>query len=164
MTRPALPDVTLLAISSIALPQTMAALGRSAAAVDYGAVRLLTSVPVSLPFAGEVVRIPQLTSRHAYSEFVFGSLHAHVATPFVQIVQWDGFVSDASAWDPAFLAYDYIGAVWPQFGDGHDVGNGGFSLRSARLLAALRGSTCPRHWVRMWRSAGFTGAHSSAQA
>ena len=138
MTRLALPEVTLLAVSSIALPQTIAALARSAAAIDYGAVKLLTSAMVTIPFAGEVVAIPSLDSRYAYSAFIFGSLHAYIATPFVQIVQWDGFVSDVSAWDPAFLTYDYIGAVWPQFGDGHDVGNGGFSFRSARLLAALR--------------------------
>lgn len=45
---------------------------------------------------------------------------------------------DARHWDPAFLAHDYIGASWPQFSDGHDVGNGGFSLRSRRLLQACQ--------------------------
>jgi len=54
------------------------------------------------------------------------------------IVQWDGFVLDPEAWDPVFLEYDYIGAPWPQFTDGRDVGNGGFSLRSHKLLMACR--------------------------
>jgi hypothetical protein len=49
-------------------------------------------------------------------------------------VQWDGFVLDARRWDPTFLDYDFIGAPWPQFEDGHNVGNGGFSLRSRRLM------------------------------
>jgi len=40
-------------------------------------------------------------------------------------------------WQSDFLAYDYIGAVWPQYDDGHTVGNGGFSLRSRKLLDAL---------------------------
>jgi hypothetical protein len=31
-----------------------------------------------------------------------------------------------------------VGASWPQFDDGHDVGNGGFSLRSRRLMEACR--------------------------
>jgi hypothetical protein len=47
-------------------------------------------------------------------------------------------VVDAEQWDPAFLEYDYIGAPWPQFDDGRDVGNGGFSLRSRKLLDACR--------------------------
>jgi len=41
---------------------------------------------------------------------------------------------NADSWNDEWLEYDYIGAVW------HDgaVGNGGFSLRSKRLLEALR--------------------------
>jgi len=54
------------------------------------------------------------------------------------VVQWDGHVLDASRWHTDFLAYDYIGASWPQFADGHDVGNGGFSLRSCRLMQLCR--------------------------
>ena len=37
-----------------------------------------------------------------------------------------------------FMDFDYVGAVWPQFDDHHNVGNGGFSLRSRRLLDACR--------------------------
>jgi hypothetical protein len=36
------------------------------------------------------------------------------------------------------LNYDYIGASWPQFDLGQDVGNGGFSLRSRRLIELCR--------------------------
>jgi hypothetical protein len=56
----------------------------------------------------------------------------------VLVVQWDGFILDASCWQDRFLEFDYIGATWPQFRDEHDVGNGGFSLRSRRLLEACR--------------------------
>jgi hypothetical protein len=53
------------------------------------------------------------------------------------MVQWDGWVCDGQQWDPAYLEYDYIGAVWPQFDEPRNVGNGGFSLRSRRLIEAL---------------------------
>ena len=43
-----------------------------------------------------------------------------------------------AAWDPAFLDCDYIGAAWHWHDDGMRVGNGGFSLRSRRLLDALQ--------------------------
>jgi hypothetical protein len=56
------------------------------------------------------------------------------------IAQWDGFIRDVSLWDDEFLKYDYIGAPWPssvlmpgvpvQF----NVGNGGFCIRSKKLL------------------------------
>jgi hypothetical protein len=47
-------------------------------------------------------------------------------------------VLDGRAWRDEFLAYDYIGAVWPHFTDNKNVGNGGFSLRSRRLLQVTR--------------------------
>jgi hypothetical protein len=65
-------------------------------------------------------------------------LAAFVATNHALVVQWDGFVLDPSAWRDEFLDYDYVGAVWPQFCDGRNVGNGGFSLRSRKLLEACR--------------------------
>jgi hypothetical protein len=52
------------------------------------------------------------------------------------IVQWDGFVLDGQRWDPDFAGYDYVGAPWPHLGN--LVGNGGFSLRSRKLLRAVR--------------------------
>jgi hypothetical protein len=39
---------------------------------------------------------------------------------------------------PQFLEFSYIGAVWPQFDDGQNAGNGGFLPRSKRLLALSR--------------------------
>ena len=52
------------------------------------------------------------------------------------VTQWDGFVVDPRAWSHEFLVHDYIGAVWPDQPAARSVGNGGFSLRSRRLLAA----------------------------
>jgi hypothetical protein len=43
-------------------------------------------------------------------------------------------VFDAARWRDAFLEYDYIGASWLQFDDG----NGGFSLRTRRLMELCR--------------------------
>ena len=37
-----------------------------------------------------------------------------------------------------FLGCDYLGAPWPDGQGGYSVGNGGFSLRSRRLLEALQ--------------------------
>ena len=82
--------------------------------------------------------IARLASRTDYSRFMLHGLAEHIDTSHALCVQWDGFVLNGAAWDPAFLEYDYIGAVWPHFKDAYNVGNGGFSLRSKRLLQACR--------------------------
>jgi hypothetical protein len=63
-------------------------------------------------------------------------LAAHFTTNHVLCVQWDGYVLHPASWQDEFLQYDYIGAPWPQFADPMRVGNGGFSLRSRRLVEA----------------------------
>jgi hypothetical protein len=104
---------------------------------EFARVLFITDRPFEV--AGiECVVVPAIDSREAYSRFVIKELHAHIATDFVLLVQWDGFVIDGGAWRDEFLDYDYIGAKWIFHQDGHNVGNGGFSLRSRRLLEALR--------------------------
>jgi hypothetical protein len=85
----------------------------------------------------ETVRIGRLTSTAAYSRFVMKDLDRHVDTDFALLVQYDGYIVNAACWAADFLDYDYIGARWPA-DDWITVGNGGFSLRSKRLLRALQ--------------------------
>lgn len=73
-----------------------------------------------------------------YSNFILMNLVDYIDTTHLLLVQWDGFAVNAEKWDDEFLRYDYIGAPWPQFNAPQNVGNGGFSLRSRRLMEALR--------------------------
>lgn len=130
-----LPDVTVCAVDTANVALAARAIERSAARCAFGDAVLCTDRAV--PGSFRVARIGTLQSRADYSRFVLKHLLDIVHTSFVLIVQWDGFVVDEAAWDAAFLAHDYIGATWPWYTDGHDVGNGGFSLRSRRLLSAL---------------------------
>ncbi len=94
-----------------------------------------TSIPQGL----RVERINPLRSREDYSEFALRSMHPHVHTSHALVFQWDGFVLDPLCWQPTFLDYDYIGSPWPKsvcFGP-RQVGNGGFSLRSVRLMRTV---------------------------
>lgn len=137
--RLALPQVTLCAASSVNVAATVRALETSLAHVDFAACKLFTDSPVRPDHQGiTVVPIAPLTSSRAYSDFLLTQMVDHVDTPHCLVVQWDGHVLGAARWRPEFLDYDYIGASWPQFDDGHDVGNGGFSLRSRRLMEACR--------------------------
>src|SRR5690348_5786393 len=133
----ALPEVTLCCIDTANHALAARALRRSAKDIRFARALLLTDR--SLDESGiEVRTIASLGSRDAYSRFVLTSLLEHIDTSYVLLVQWDGYAVDAAAWRSEFLGCDYIGAKWFWAPEGQRVGNGGFSLRSRRLLEALR--------------------------
>lgn len=140
MSLPTAQGVTLCAVSSVGLEATAWAMRRSLEQVRFDHALLLSHAPPEgLATSGiEWRRIDPLGSKADYSRFMLHELADHITTSHVLVVQWDGFVRDGSRWQDQFLDYDYIGAVWPQFEDAHKVGNGGFSLRSKRLLDAIR--------------------------
>lgn len=134
-----LPGVTLVAATSINCEATLQAIEACLAKVRFAACKLLTHEPPARTVPSlETVIIPRLTSSQQYSRLILSGLFEHIDTSHCLIVQWDGYVLDPARWDPQFLEYDFVGASWPHFDDGHDVGNGGFSLRSRRLLEACR--------------------------
>lgn len=128
--------ITLVAVDC-AYPQlAAAALARSARALPVARTLLLTDRTITHEGV-EVVQIAPIRSRAAYSQFVLKELGRFIATDSALVVQWDGFVIDGTAWADEFWNYDYIGARWPHVQGEFRVGNGGFSLRSKRLLEAL---------------------------
>src|SRR4051812_43965512 len=136
-----LPGVTLACIDTANHALALRALSLSTRSLRFAEVMLLTdAIPATLqvPNGVEVRSIAPIASREAYSRFVLKSLLHHVTTQHVLLIQWDGYVVNPQAFDPAFLECDYIGAKWFWFNDGMRVGNGGFSLRSRRLLEALQ--------------------------
>lgn len=94
---------------------------------NFGAVKLLTHEPGW----DNAVVIPKLQGIEDYSRFMIRDLHRYIDTKHCLVVQGDGYVLNGSAWHDEFLQFDYIGAPWRQW---RLVGNGGFSLRSKKLL------------------------------
>jgi hypothetical protein len=131
-----LSGVSLCAADSLCVPLTERALRLSAARGDFADTMLFSDMPAGAGVSGRTIE--RLNSTDDYSAFLLRGLLAHVRTAHVLVVQWDGYVTDPGAWDPGFLAFDYIGARWGWHPAGADVGNGGFSLRSRKLLEALQ--------------------------
>ncbi len=129
-----LPDVTLVAVDCVQPGAALLALQRCVADCRFAEVLFVTDALID---ATGIRRVPiaPLRTRAGYSEFIMRELAAVVATSHALLVQWDGFILDSTLWRDEFLAWDYLGAPWG-YGDGMDVGNGGFSLRSRKLLAA----------------------------
>lgn len=136
--RLSLPTVTLLCADCIHIEYSIPAIERCKAVGDFGAVKLLTSMPSDYPHR---VEIGHLGSLDAYSVFMLTDAYKYVETEHALIVQHDGWVLNPEAWDPAWLQCDYIG---PLFLHAHEtgprsVGSGGFSLRSRRLMERVAG-------------------------
>jgi hypothetical protein len=139
-----LPQVTLIGIDCVDVKRLQKGLDISSEHIEFGAVKMLTSLPTE---DLRKVSIDHINSIEEYSKFCIKDLVQYVDTEYALVIQYDGFVLNADAWSEEFLKYDYIGAVWqvgPWFGDDFPqelygteiVGNGGFSLRSKKLLEA----------------------------
>ncbi len=145
-----LPNVTLLAVSSIKIDETINALQISMDGIDFHGVLLISDQkPSQLPDTIHFKQCHPMKSIDDYSKFMAYDLASYVETDFVLVVQYDGYVIRPQKWNDRFLDYDYIGAPWPK--GVHmtkdrvnvRVGNGGFSLRSKKLLTALRELNLP---------------------
>jgi SAM-dependent methyltransferase len=135
-----LPQVTLVAVDTRAPELAYQSLQRSQRGTHFARTLLFTSgwKPLEHTSGIELIEIDPLANAQQYSEWVLHELPDHVHTSHVLVTQWDGFVVDPSAWSDEFLQYDYVGAVWAKTQNAGQVGNGGFSLRSQRLLEAAR--------------------------
>ena len=134
-----LPDVTLCAIDTRTPDLALRSLILSMAGIEFAQAILFTSKHHALkniPLGLQIVLIPELQSIQDYSLFILSELGQHIQSTHALVSQWDGYVTNPSAWRPEFLEFDYIGAPWPNASNEQSVGNGGFSLRSKRLLQA----------------------------
>jgi hypothetical protein len=85
----------------------------------------------------EFRKIEPIRSLTEYSAAVLNLLPEVVNEDHFLLIQWDGMPVRPALWDDDYLRYDYIGAPWEGQPPGYAVGNGGFSLRSRRLLDAI---------------------------
>ncbi len=138
-----LPDVTLIIVSSIKIPETITALLKSSERISYNSIKLISHLkPNNLPNDIVFEQCPQLNNIHDYNHYVFRELGQHVETSHCLLIQYDSWVLRPELWKDEWLKYDYIGAPWTYSEDSYiapggehvRVGNGGFSLRSKKLL------------------------------
>jgi Protein of unknown function (DUF5672) len=134
-----LSGVTLVCVDNRTPALALQALQRCRAQARFARTVLFTDATTAAgPLPDGIEALPvAIRSVPEYSQFMLRGLLAHVRTPHLLVVQWDGFLLDAAQWTPEFLAYDYIGALLRNEPAHRSVGNGGFSLRSRRLLEAL---------------------------
>jgi hypothetical protein len=153
-----LPKVTLVAVSGIDPVGSINALMLSMKGIKYHeAVLISHNRPENLPsgITFKQCKPTELAStdpknKDDYSRFMLFSLCDYIESDYCLIVHNDAYVLRPEKWDDEFLNYDYIGAPWPKrfkfFTDEGElvrVGNGGFSLRSKRMLNIMNELNLP---------------------
>lgn len=131
-----LAGVTLICIDTVNPDLALRAMQRSQSQCQFDRSILFTDKPIQVDGI-EIVQVSNINSIESYSQFVVQGLAPYISTSHLLLVQWDGFIIHPEAWREEFLEYDYIGAPWPNHPEPYNVGNGGFSLRSRKLLDAL---------------------------
>jgi hypothetical protein len=131
-----LSRVTLCSISSVHIKATLRAMAISQKSCHFGDSLLFTDHRLKTNLA-QIVPIDPVTSYRDYSYLILKKILPYIQTDLILLIQWDGYVLNPEIWQNSFLNYDYIGAKWTLLKDNQPhyyVGNGGFSLRSKRLL------------------------------
>lgn len=142
-----LPNVTLAAMTSVKIYETIKALKYSMQGIEFGEVALITHrKPYFLPRGITYKHTSRLADIDSFNYKIVYELSDYIDTDYVLLVHYDGFVVHPEKWQERFLDYDYIGSPWPHPAPGtkhcyHDiygnlcrVGNS-VSLRSKRFLA-----------------------------
>lgn len=131
-----LPNVTVVAVTTKDYGPTIEAIHKTLQHIKPAEVLFFSDV---MYFSEEFkcIVIPRFKSVEDYNYYIFKEVGKFINTSHLLIIQHDGYVINADAWSDEFMQYDYIGAPWT-YTDGRNVGNGGFSLRSAWLHKVLQ--------------------------
>lgn len=133
-----LKDTTLICVDCRDISRATLVMKRCEELVDFGAVKLLTTLETD--YHGKV-ECPNISSHVMYSIFMLKEIHKYVDTKYMLVVQSDGFILNPESWNNDWKQYDYIGALFNQW---DIVGNGGFSFRSKALMEFM--STLYPNW------------------
>lgn len=152
-----LPNVTLVAMTSVKVKETIKAMQYSMRGIEFGDVVLITHrKPFFLPKEIRYAHISKLTDIDHFNYKTVYDMGDYIHTDFALLVHYDGFVVNPDMWRDEFLEYDYIGSPWPLPKEGDDttyrdiygnlcrVGNS-VSIRSKRLMDYPKKANVP--WV-----------------
>jgi hypothetical protein len=139
-----LSNVTLVAMTSVKIPQTIKALQYSSRGIKFGAIKIISDIkPDNIP--DDIIHeyTEKMSNIDDWNYSIIYKLGKHIETEFAILIHDDGFIINPKSWRPEFLEYDYIGAPWPLPMDNFSyrdingeiirVGNS-VSLRSKKLI------------------------------
>lgn len=109
-----LPQVTLVAMASVNLYETIKAMQYSMRGIDFGDAVLVThKKPFLLPKEIRYSHTSELKNIDDFNYKAVYELGNHIHTEYAMLVHADGFIVHPELWRDEFLNYDYIGSPWP---------------------------------------------------
>lgn len=129
-----IPDVTLVVADSVVHDLSRLVISELCNQIKFGDV--VTFSDEKLTSRGRQYYAKTANLAEAMS-LLWYRVPLHINTSHILYAQWDSGILDVSQWRDEFLEYDYIGAPWGWHHDVFEVGNGGFSLRSIKLMRFL---------------------------
>jgi hypothetical protein len=133
-----LPDVTLCCIETREHDLAYLALQDCERLAKFGDVLVFTDRVGQFERADRrVVPVSDWRAKVGWSRCFWYDAAPLLRTSHALGIQWDSWVVDPGMWRDDYLHYDYVGAPW-WYQDGLNVGNGGFCLRSTKLLRFIR--------------------------
>lgn len=134
-----LPNVTLLCVETRDPELAHWAIDKCLRGTRFAKVVLITNIDLvkNKRLDIDYIQAPPICSTKDYSDLLLTGIDRYVLGSHVLVMQWDSFITHPNLWRNEFLDYDYIGPVWPHHPE-TPVGNGGFSLRSVKLLQAIK--------------------------
>lgn len=150
-------SISLILVSNINHELAQFSLNKSLQSIKFDDVVVFSDRKIAIDKPYRHIPIDKNFDRITYSTFCMKGMNEYIHTDHILITQPDGMAVHSEYWSDEFLQYDYIGppynlnekdtneGVVNNFGFSEFknvnkwiVGNGGFSLRSKRLLNALQ--------------------------
>lgn len=138
-----LDDVSLIAVATTKINETVAALNYSCRRLKFGNVTLFTDKPNDKNKKFNQIYIPPFLNVTDWGKFIIFDLHVFIKTKYIILIHHDGFIINPDKWMNEFFEYDFVGAPWPAPNNLTDyrtkngkiirVGNS-VSLRSKKIL------------------------------
>jgi hypothetical protein len=133
-----LNDLTLVVIGNVYNNLVEKAIEKTITSMPVKDVMVFSSLPIK---NYKHYEIRKNFGRNEYNNFILKCVWPFIKTSHIVHIHYDGMGVNKEYWDDSYLNYDYIGAPWPEnyswIKPTERVGNGGFSIRSLKLLDAL---------------------------
>ena len=164
-----LDNTTIVCVAGVRGMQALKALKHCTTNINFKNCKLLTSENLNSSDI-EIIKINPINYEQ-YNKFIVYDLYKYIDTEYALIIQDDGYIINPELWNNDFLKYDYIGAPWilpkddfsyrDTFGNIIRVGNGGFSLRSKKLLSTANKLNIPwKSYYGFYNEDGFITCHN----
>lgn len=132
-------NCSLIAIDCYNYGIAVSSLRKSMAQCEFDKVLFFTDTDIEIEGI-ETIKIPSITSKDEYSQFLLKEAWKFIDTEFVLVTQHDSWILNADSFDDGLYKVDYAGALWLET-DGLANGNGGFSWRSKKLMDIVGNDT-----------------------